>query len=703
MIIGEQKPLVVHIVFQDGPPAPQIPARDLASQIYARLARGPRPSGIPVNIWKGVPGPAGSLAVPRLPTVEDAARNVVIVLIDRAFFESRRVWQGYLDALGEQLRPRRDLLLPVSICGDAHRVANALADINCVPVKDPQDVAGDELVFQAIFTAILRLLPDVPPPNPAFSDVSGEAAALPAPPRVFLCHAKSDGNHLARELRRYIYEQTQLTCFFDSHDIPHGLSVRESIRRSIAESCLLVVWTDAFLESRWCQAEVAEARQLRRPVLVLDALQVQSPRVAPNFVNMPVVRWRNDPGKVLSALLLELVRTRHTWTLFESLRSRGAPATAFCAHPPDKGEASDFLGPRAVGAAPAMSAAELVVYPDPPLHAEEMVALHGAFPNLHLRSLSEWMALWAADALPKEGRAPGNGAQSVLSPLSIGLSVSEAETWSDLGLIAEHQEDFLVSMARQLILLGGRLLWGGDLRRNGIGERLEALVRAYHHADRAPQDHIANYLAWPIHRRIPAAELQERRAIADVVCLPRPALDAEDDAALDALCYSALRRRMAGDSHARIILGGKLRGYAGRYPGVAEEALETIKRGVPLYVIGGFGGAARAVFDAIAQPEPRNALRTAWDERCKDRSIREVHARYDLLAARMDDGLRDLSVDHDGVLTCFAELGVAGLSARNKLTLAENKRLALCQDIHEITALLVKGLAGLAEDMCQAT
>lgn len=697
MIVGDQKPVAVHIVVQDGAPGSPTPAFILATEIYERLARGQRPSGVPVNVWKGVPGPTGTLAVPRMPALDVAIRNLIVVLIDQTFFEARKEWQSYLDALNSNLREKQDVLLPVSICSDAHRAAAALADINCVPVKDPLNVARDELVFQAIFTTLLRLLPDGPPLGTELSSPQLEVSMLHAPPRVFLCHAKSDGDQLAREIRRYIYEETQLSCFFDSHDIPHGMSVRASIQRSIAESCLLVVWTDKFLESRWCQAEVAEARQYQRPILVLDALRIQSPRVVPSFVNMPVVRWRDNPGEVLSALLLELVRTRHTWALFKSTQTRGAPATAFRAYPPDKVEAGDLLTCRAFGAKLSKLEDELVVYPDPPLHAEELDALHSAFPKLRLRSLSEWMALWAADGLSKEGPMPWNGSQAILSSLSIGLSVSEAETWPNLGLIAQHQEDFLVSMARQLILLGGRLLWGGDLRQHGIGERLEALVRAYHHAGHAPQDHIACYLAWPIYRDIAPNELQERRAIADVLCLPQPLPDATEEPALDALCYSVLRRKMAKDSHARIILGGKLRGYAGRYPGVVEEALETVKQGIPLYVVGGFGGAARAVFDAIVQPENQNALRTAWDERRRDDSIRDIHQRYDSLANSMEEGLSDLRVDHDVMLKDFAELGIGGLSARNRLTPEENERLASCQDIHEITALLVKGLSKLAE------
>lgn len=59
------------------------------------------------------------------------------------------------------------------------------------------------------------------------------------------------------------------------------------------------------------------------------------------------------------------------------------------------------------------------------------------------------------------------------------------------------------------------------------------------------------------------------------------------------------------DPGCRICLGGKTQGYEGQHPGVAEEAYMALKMGRPLYLIGGFGGAAGAVYDALngAAPE----------------------------------------------------------------------------------------------------
>jgi hypothetical protein len=69
-----------------------------------------------------------------------------------------------------------------------------------------------------------------------------------------------------------------------------------------------------------------------------------------------------------------------------------------------------------------------------------------------------------------------------------------------------------------------------------------------------------------------------------------------------------------------------------------------------------------------------------------------MHMHYRDLAKQLNLGF---TVDYDSVLDCFLDLSLDGLSKANRLTEAENERLADSQDIHEILALLVKGLAQL--------
>jgi hypothetical protein len=59
---------------------------------------------------------------------------------------------------------------------------------------------------------------------------------------------------------------------------------------------------------------------------------------------------------------------------------------------------------------------------------------------------------------------------------------------------------------------------------------------------------------------------------------------------------------------ARVVLGGKVEGFSGFLPGIFEESLVTLERGRPLFILGGFGGAAevlaRTLLNAGTEPPP---------------------------------------------------------------------------------------------------
>jgi len=50
---------------------------------------------------------------------------------------------------------------------------------------------------------------------------------------------------------------------------------------------------------------------------------------------------------------------------------------------------------------------------------------------------------------------------------------------------------------------------------------------------------------------------------------------------------------------ARVLLGGKVERYSGFLPGIFEEALVTLEKQRPVYILGGFGGAAEKLAEAI--------------------------------------------------------------------------------------------------------
>ena len=155
--------------------------------------------------------------------------------------------------------------------------------------------------------------------------------------------------------------------------------------------------------------------------------------------------------------------------------------------------------------------------------------------------------------------------------------------------------------------------------------------------------------------------------------LPHP-LDAR------ALAFTSMRERMAADCTARVIVGGRLNDYAGRYPGVIEEAITTIAAGGALYIVGGFGGAAAALARHVrgeTVPELSNIWQRAHTPAVAARGTRLADTTYRI----------DLEAD----LTAALPRGHWS-SLRNGLSVEQNERLAVAADPSEIVALIRRGI-----------
>ena len=265
--------------------------------------------------------------------------------------------------------------------------------------------------------------------------------------------------------------------------------------------------------------------------------------------------------------------------------------------------------------------------------------------------------------------------QEPLSQKAVAIAISDSPDMAALGLAPEHLRDAMAEIARHLLAMGARLVYGGDLRTNGFTELLFELVARYRRdadlGDARPA--VVNYLAWPIIVSKSAAELQglakELTGLAELHCLDREgaelAIGALDDAARPqvtdadwAAALTAMRDVLTRASDARVVLGGRVEGYKGRMPGIAEEALTALQAGQPLFLLGGFGGCARDIAAMLGlSPSPPSA--PAW-------------------AGRDDFQSFD------------------GSALRNGLTAAENVVLARTVHVDEAVALILRGLLRLA-------
>ena len=252
--------------------------------------------------------------------------------------------------------------------------------------------------------------------------------------------------------------------------------------------------------------------------------------------------------------------------------------------------------------------------------------------------------------------------------------------------------DLTIELSRHLLIAGANMTYGGDLRRDGFTELFSDMSLQYKNyqgnVDRETF-FFRNYFAWPIHLSFTTeTRLQYVNSRVKPVFVECPeeysgdknkpiAPINNDNNYIYALSLLKMRKQMEADTDARIILGGRTTGFSGFMAGVIEEFVQAVEVGHPVYLLGGFGGAAslltslikkeKVVDDVIieASKAPRYAEFMSF---CRDKNI---DIGYDKLKEFVADGLSCLN---------------------NGLEDEDNYILFQSTDVIEIVGLIIKGL-----------
>lgn len=197
-------------------------------------------------------------------------------------------------------------------------------------------------------------------------------------------------------------------------------------------------------------------------------------------------------------------------------------------------------------------------------------------------------------------------ARDALQGITVGVSVSDSADLPRLGLTPEHCALAVAELARAIFLAGGTIVYGGRLIRGRFTDIMIDELRRY------GDDRDALILCVPEseHRLLTNEELirreQELHSSVKLVCLDQTGTPINISARFDsstsvdvATALTSMRQHITDRCDARVIVGGKLRGFQGSAPGVIEEALLSVQAHQPLYIAGGFGGAAAAVAQSL--------------------------------------------------------------------------------------------------------
>jgi hypothetical protein len=378
--------VVWHPSFDEGAMIAEAIRSHFRRELYENVAGG---AGLSV-IFRSLPPPGAT--VPLEIDLSEAHATAVVVLADTVLAEDPQ-WIAYARDLGEQtegagLHVRtfpvsvdRTVLAPLGMAEQALRWDQWDGDSE----KRTRRLLS-ELTYE--YCRMLRhYLEHLRHPDE-------DEAALEAYLRkvqIFLSHSKHDdgGERVARMIRDRLYEGHGLATFFDVHDIPAGLRFQKVLLQQVRVSAMVAIHTDTYSSREWCRKEVIEAKRHNVPLVVANCISDLDERGFPYMGNVPVVRLDLDgPDRldVVIARLLDEVLKDFLWRCRVAISAAAVdPAVIFIPRPPE-------LITLATLPAAAVAPAPIIVYPDPPLSAEEERLFAEIAPRVQLRSLTEWLS-----------------------------------------------------------------------------------------------------------------------------------------------------------------------------------------------------------------------------------------------------------------------------------------------------------------------
>lgn len=385
------RPLLVlyviwHPDFAEGGAIADVLREHFRRKLYENIAGG---TGLSV-IYRYAAAPG--LATPLPIDLSEAETTAIVVLADPNLVTDT-AWIGYVQELVERTEEAGlgTRVFPVAIesgvLGSLGVAEQALRwDLWTGSQEERRQQLTTELTYE--FCRMLRhYLEHLK--RPAEDEAALEAYLKKV--QIFLSHSKHDGDgvRIAKAIRKKLHEGHGLASFFDVHDIPAGLRFQKVLLQQVRVSAMVAIHTDSYSSREWCRREVIEAKRWNVPLVVANSISDMDERGFPYLGNVPVVRLEpNGVGRIdfVIARLLDEVLKDFLWRCrVELARGVADPTVTFLPRPPELISLASLPSAEDVPE-------PLIVYPDPPLSAEEERLFAEIAPRVQLRSLTEWLA-----------------------------------------------------------------------------------------------------------------------------------------------------------------------------------------------------------------------------------------------------------------------------------------------------------------------
>lgn len=347
--------------------------KQIANDLYSKFCRDiedPLSRGLGIQVYYR--------SVSLIPIDKNIANRIaIILLIDENYMTDRGFQEFTKQLVG--LTDDNTRIYPIALCKQATDIGCGLDSIQFIRYQDGfinirvEYEKGIKKIKSELLHDCARLLMNF---QPVWMDKKG--SQIPSPVKLFLSHAKKDGEETTKKFKLFVESETKLDVFFDTVDIADGYEFEKQIEANIENAALVVFHTDEYSSREWCRIEVLVAKRNKCSIVVVHDIKDGEKRAFPYMGNTPTITLKKEEiysfMEILTLTLYQVVNNlyqRELLHFFEAEFKNDQAEFVIITSPPELFNYIDLYK---------MKLTEIkkliVLYPEPPLGAEELRILN---------------------------------------------------------------------------------------------------------------------------------------------------------------------------------------------------------------------------------------------------------------------------------------------------------------------------------------
>lgn len=344
-------------------------AKDLYST-FCRDIEEPLSRGLGIQVYYR--------SVSLIPIDKNLATRIAIILLIDENYMADSVFQEYTKHL-VRMMDDNTRVYPIALCKQATGIGCGLKSIQFIRYQDgfiniiEEYDRGLKKIKSELLHDCARLLMNF---QPVWMDKKG--TKIPSPVKLFLSHAKKDGEETTKKFKVFVESETKLDVFFDTVDIADGYEFEKQIEANIENAALVVFHTDEYSSREWCRIEVLVAKRNKCSIVVVHDIKNGEKRAFPYMGNTPTITLNQDENssnaEILTLTLFQVVNNLYQRELLKSFEEKFKHDKAdfvTITSPPELFNYIDLYKMKLT-----QKKNLIVLYPEPPLGAEELRILN---------------------------------------------------------------------------------------------------------------------------------------------------------------------------------------------------------------------------------------------------------------------------------------------------------------------------------------